>query len=387
MTRRCFLLILFVLIAIPVLPSDVTVIAVGTQGPVGAQGPAGPAGPAWAGGTITSPILGPAYDNCATPPYSFTGDTTTGLCLSADGVVHLRSNGENVFTVSGSAITGTQPFQINSATGSYALCDGAGANCVLLTRDAAETFALRNGGTTAAPVNEALKIYNVCEGTNCETKYNRVNMGWLSLVLFGITQQYSGAGTYAASLSITGWDNVQLPTTFITGAAVYPPTGTTTLLGDDTKRWTPYFSNAYVKTSIQDSNFKALTDNVATQFVSVAIPQTAGSNYAGIEISYTIFCKDATNFAVEHGRVDLSCVNAAGTESCTVGPTGAGEPTVNVIKGDGTASFVAPIFTATAGADLVDVKVQSDCTGVTPTTHMIQYLPKMEQINTVTPGT
>jgi len=61
----------------------------------------------FSGGTITSPILAPAFDNCTTPPYSFTGDTTTGLCSSADGVVHLRSNGVNVFSVTGTAITST----------------------------------------------------------------------------------------------------------------------------------------------------------------------------------------------------------------------------------------------------------------------------------------
>src|SRR3989304_2521324 len=61
------------------------------------------------GCTFSMPILGLAYDNCATAPYSFTGDETTGLCSSADGVVHLRSNGVNVFTVSGTAVTSTVP--------------------------------------------------------------------------------------------------------------------------------------------------------------------------------------------------------------------------------------------------------------------------------------
>lgn len=39
------------------------------------------------GGTITSPILAPAANNCAAVPYSFSGDTTTGMCSDASGQV------------------------------------------------------------------------------------------------------------------------------------------------------------------------------------------------------------------------------------------------------------------------------------------------------------
>src|SRR3989304_1946463 len=69
------------------------------------------------GCTFSMPILGPAYDNCATPPYSFQGDPTTGLCSSADGVVHLRSNGVNVFSVSGTAVTSTVPILLPNGSG------------------------------------------------------------------------------------------------------------------------------------------------------------------------------------------------------------------------------------------------------------------------------
>jgi hypothetical protein len=122
----------------------------------------------------------------------------------------------------------------------------------------------------------------------------------------------------------------------------------------------------------------ALTDNTATTFVTMSIPQTAGSNYGGGEIKYTIFCKDASNQATETGTVGFTCQNIAGTESCTFGTPS------NVIQGDATASFVAPVFSATAGSDAVAIKVQSDCTGVTPTTHTIQAFIQQQQNNTLT---
>lgn len=122
----------------------------------------------------------------------------------------------------------------------------------------------------------------------------------------------------------------------------------------------------------------ALTDNTATTFVTMSIPQTAGSNYGGGTIKYTIFCKDASNQATESGEVIFACQNLAGTESCTFGTAS------NVIQGDGTASFVAPVFTATGGTDNVAIKVQSDCSGVTPTTHTIQAFVQQQQNNTLT---
>jgi hypothetical protein len=129
------------------------------------------------------------------------------------------------------------------------------------------------------------------------------------------------------------------------------------------------------------SKTKALTDNVATAFATMAMPQTAGSNYGAGKGIYTIFCKDATNQAEEVGEFHFACHNLAGTESCTIGAVGAA--TVNIIHTDATASFVAPVFTAAAGADLVTFSVQSDCTGVTPTTHTIQVRFDLQQINTL----
>jgi hypothetical protein len=113
--------------------------------------------------------------------------------------------------------------------------------------------------------------------------------------------------------------------------------------------------------------------------MNVSIPQTAGSNWAGGLISYVIFCKDASNQAQQEGSVKFACMNLAGTESCGFGtPDG-------VTLGDGTASLGTPVFTAAGGTDAVAVSVQSDCTGVTPTTDTLKYRVVMEQSNTVTP--
>lgn len=136
--------------------------------------------------------------------------------------------------------------------------------------------------------------------------------------------------------------------------------------------------SVYTSRSIQGSKSKALTDNVATAFATMAMPQTAGSNYGGGKIIYTIFCKDASNQATESGEVFFACHNLAGAEACTFGT-----PT-NVIQADGTASFVAPVFTADAGEDLVTISVQSDCTGVTPTTHTIEARFDLPHVNTLT---
>jgi hypothetical protein len=152
-------------------------------------------------------------------------------------------------------------------------------------------------------------------------------------------------------------------------AAVTDVTG----LGVSSRQWT----NAYFSRSIQGSKSKTLTDNVATAFATMAMPQTAGSNYGGGQMIYTIFCKDATNQAQQSGTVKFVCMNLAGTESCGFGtPDG-------VTLGDGTAGLGTPTFTAAAGADLVTISVQSDCTGVAPTTHTIQVRFDLQQPNTL----
>lgn len=71
-------------------------------------------GTPFTGGAITTPILAPAADNCASVPYSFSGDTDTGMCASAantlwmyaDGGPRLRVDGSGIY-VPGKIITDT----------------------------------------------------------------------------------------------------------------------------------------------------------------------------------------------------------------------------------------------------------------------------------------
>jgi hypothetical protein len=133
-------------------------------------------------------------------------------------------------------------------------------------------------------------------------------------------------------------------------------------------------------TELQGSTSKALTDATATAFVRVAIVQTIGSNFEAGEVNYTIYCDDDTNQATQSGRVRFACHNLAGTESCGFGtPDG-------VTLGDGTASLDPPTFDATSGAvDTIDLRVNSNCTGITPNTHTFQYRVHVEATATLTP--
>jgi hypothetical protein len=131
---------------------------------------------------------------------------------------------------------------------------------------------------------------------------------------------------------------------------------------------------------IQGANSKALTDATATAFVRVAIAQAIATNYEAGKVEYTIYCDDDTNQAVQKGHVNFACHNLAGTESCGFGtPDG-------VTLGDGTASLSTPTFDATSGAaDTIDLRVTSDCTGITPNTHTIQWRISTEATATLTP--
>lgn len=138
------------------------------------------------------------------------------------------------------------------------------------------------------------------------------------------------------------------------------------------------FTQGAITSGSISAGTKALTDNVATNFANVAIAQSVGANYSGGRVSYTIFCKDAVNQAEQHGLVQFGCHNLAGTTTC-----GWGTPD-GVTLGDGVASIGTPTFTATSGTNAAVLKLQSDCTGVTPTTFTMEYRIEMERANPVT---
>lgn len=57
------------------------------------------------GGQFTSTLQAPAADNCTTPPFSFVGDATSGLCSSAAGTVNLRTAGTNHLSLTSTGAT------------------------------------------------------------------------------------------------------------------------------------------------------------------------------------------------------------------------------------------------------------------------------------------
>lgn len=61
------------------------------------------------GGTFSSPLIGPAANNCSNPPYTFTGDTTSGICSTAAGTIVFRATGVNLWKTVGSFSGGPTP--------------------------------------------------------------------------------------------------------------------------------------------------------------------------------------------------------------------------------------------------------------------------------------
>lgn len=67
---------------------------------------------------------------------------------------------------------------------------------------------------------------------------------------------------------------------------------------------------------------KTLTESSATPVVQIAVPQTAGANFADATIDWVVFAADATNAQTRSGSTYLGAVNEAGTEACTVSDVG-----------------------------------------------------------------
>jgi len=319
---------------------------------------------AYDGGAVTNPFLAPDGTQGA-PSYSFSNFTGTGFhALSANSVNFATAQNDRVnLSNNGLKVESTATFAFSSTS------EPAGTEDVILNRDAANTLALRN--STAA---QAFNIYNTYTDAS---NYERGTMRWDSNV-FVVESQEAGTGSNRnLSLRATG-DIYMQPT----GSNIYmykdpqPNSNDARNLGATSLQW----QNLYLSRSIQGSKSKALTDATATAFVRVAIPQTIATNYKGGEIIYEIYCDDDTNQASQSGTVKFTCHNLAGTEACGFStPDG-------VTLGDGTANLVAPVFTAaTAAADTIDLQVDSNCTGIVPNTHTIEYRLDMPTTATLTP--
>jgi hypothetical protein len=156
----------------------------------------GSGGGTFTGGTIASPILAPAANNCASVPYSFTSDATSGMCSSSSGIVDLYSGGGAAarFSANGLFATGTNGVQVNS-TGVFSFSSGtagAAAADLFLYRDAANTLALRN----STNAQKFIWNYSYTDGSNYQ-------QGALKTSASGIEIAAETAGSGADNLDIT----------------------------------------------------------------------------------------------------------------------------------------------------------------------------------------
>jgi hypothetical protein len=255
----------------------------------------------------------------------------------------------------------------------WAGATGLASTDVYLWRDAANTLALRNGTSaqqfnvydtyTSAADYRRIAIYSSAGTQYIQTQSATAGSGYLVIGSQNTLYFQAGTGTpiTQASLSTTA----------------FAPSNDDAL---DFGASATKFKSLFLSRSIQGSKSKALTDATATAFVRVAIPQTIATNYKGGQVIYEIYCDDDTNQASQAGTVKFTCHNLAGTEACGFGtPDG-------VTLGDGTASLAAPTFDASsASADTIDLRVNSDCTGIAPNTHTIEWRLDMPTTATITP--
>jgi hypothetical protein len=237
----------------------------------------------------------------------------------------------------------------------------------VLYRDAANTLALRNG--TAA---QAFNIYNTyTDGTN----YERVAMAWSANVFTIASEKGVGVGSYRTIKFGDGNAAIQLAgISEVNNGGVNPIGSDSRLLGQSTLFW----RDLYLSRVIQGSKSKTLSESSATSLVKIAVPQTAGSNFADATVQWVVYAADATDTQVRSGSTYLAAVNKAGTETCTVSDVG----TTTVAVSAGTLTCTSSCVTGLTD----EVEFALNCvSSLTQTTLKAQYRSDMLQPNTYTP--
>lgn len=221
------------------------------------------------------------------PGYSFTAETNSGIYMSAAaGSVGIVLRG--VYAIWAQGLT-------NGATStSFGLASSGGANPdTILVRDgAANTLALRNGGTAASPVPQLLRIYNFYVGA---ADYERGELYWTSnifvvgtgatgtgtvrqLLLAGGNLQFQTSGTNVWNFSSSGHLLTNSDNTYDIGASgatrprsIYVGTG---FINSTTGRFA-WDSRSRI-TSPADGSI-LLQDNAAATFTSLQLGGTTSS--------------------------------------------------------------------------------------------------------------
>jgi hypothetical protein len=282
-------------------------------------------GGSFSGGAITTSILGPAADNCATPPYSFTGDTNTGICTRTADTVSFWTAGAEAGTISGaafvhgSAAANTRFLLVNSNGVSVrqgmrfqwgaSSGDAGGAADTIIGREATGVVQMGDDVNGVA-VAQVIKAHDGVTGTDIAGANMTVACG-----------RGTGAGTACDSILQTG-----------------------TALGTGTAAQT------LVTRYQAEGGLRALTDATATTVITV----TTGNDLScGGTLFFTVEAADAANQQATSGSVNFAAAdNAAGAggEACAAAVTGTNAAAAT----SGTLTVTAD---ATTGTDLCNIRL------------------------------
>jgi hypothetical protein len=238
--------------------------------------------------------------------------------------------------------------------------------------DDVDTLALRNG-TNA----QNFLVYNTYTSASA---YERGYIGWSgNTFILGTASAGGGSARNLefrtpsqifafANASGTKFFNVEN-----NNKAAYPDTSDDFSIGFSTK----LISNGYFARSIQGSKTKALTEGAATTVATVAVPQTAGSNFAAGEVLYTVYATDGTDTQTLNGSAFFSAVNKAGTEACQITDDQIGTEAAS------TGTLVCTVACAVGLTDVVGITF--DCTSsLTQSTLNALVRFDMQKTNTLT---
>lgn len=327
-------------------------VTAAVTGPTGPAGAAGAAGPAFTGGTLTTPVLGTAADNCAAIPYSFTADATTGFCSSAASTLNFYTANNNrlgltntaaTFTVpvlasNGSLTAPTYSFASAAFDGSYWEAGGFGG---LRIRSDGPYFILTldPGHDSTAPLSSL--------GFHTSTGTQLLNQA---------------TATKYAALLVKGSDPSNL-LSVTSGAALNQITQTLTATT---------FSQQIALTglpALSGCTTKALTDAAAA--VSFARVAVATNGYMAGEFEWTATSTDAADQIVTFGKQPIVGVDKAGTVTCA---TSAQYATTTATTNANTLVCTVTVVTSTTNCD-----GQVTCTNNTAGDQAINFCWRFEQ--------
>jgi hypothetical protein len=253
--------------------------------------------------------------------------------------------------------------------------------------DGADSFGVRNGGTTGTPVPQTWSVYNFCDGVDCATGYERLSMYWLSNVAI-ISPLAAGTGTTSRvlSLRINGSVNNRIDLApaqwdvILNGAgvfssnisALYPATTDGHALGLSNKLW----SAVAVSRVIMGSKSKSLTDaGAAVTLITVPI---ASNSYQAGEVIWSAESTDATDYRTTAGRVRWAGISKAATPTCP-NPTAVGAD----LTASSNASTLVCTWTEAVNSTNCDIKVTCTDNTAGTQTMTIRYRVDMPTVATL----